>query len=63
MRVPSTALLALGTLVHTVLNLARSVSLELLSQADADAAEAARLELNECEMTSHQMAVRMRSPI
>ena len=62
-RVPSTAPLALGTLVYTVPNLARSVSLELLSQADADAAEAARLELNECEMTSHQLAVRMRPPI
>ena len=60
---PSTALLAPGTLVYTVPNLARSVPLELLSQAGADAAEAARLELNECEITSRQMAVRMKSPI
>ena len=62
-RLPSTALLALGTLVKTVLILARRVSLELLSQPVADAAVAARLVLNECEIISHNIAVRIRSPI
>ena len=60
-RVPSTALTAQGTLEKTTLNLARRVSrLELHGHAVADAA---RLELKECEMTSHHTAIRIKSSI